>query len=248
MDIKQIIDEEVIAVGDKVDLVTSSGQVFRTMIEDRLNEGPFLAGVPNRKGVYMHVDQGDDIYLVFYRESGRYIAQMRVVALEKRGEVRYMWLIQKTTAQKNQRREAFRLPVSFDVQVFEFMEDNEQGITFVQDEVKAIALEVVSSRDISVTGIALLTKKKYELEEKYLLSLHLGRAHANIRGGSSDTNERVPALHLTATVKRCIPWRTGNTYNTGMHFFGMTEAMSDGIARYVLNEQQRQIKRRSRYI
>jgi len=248
MDMNQVIDEEVITVGDKVDLVTSSGQVFRTMIEDRLNDGPFLAGVPNRKGVYMHVDQGDDIYLVFYRESGRFIAQMRVVALEKRGEVRYMWLIQKTSAQKNQRREAFRLPVSFDVQIYEMTDDKEQGITYVADEVKAIALEVVSSRDISVTGIALLTKRQYELEENYMLSLHLGRAHANIRGGISDTNERVPALHLTATVKRCIPWRTGNTFNTGMHFFGMTEAMSDGIARYVLTEQQRQIKRRSRYL
>jgi len=49
---------------------------------------------------------------------------------------------------------------------------------------------------------------------------------------------------LTASVKRSVPWRTGNLYNTGMEFFGMTEAMSDGIAKYVLSEQQKQIKRR----
>jgi len=29
-----------------------------------------------------------------------------------------------------------------------------------------------------------------------------------------------------------------------MQFFGMTESMSEGVARYVLTEQQRQIKRR----
>jgi len=250
MAINRGFDEEVIVVGDKVDMVTQSGEVYRTMIEDRLANGPYLAGIPNRKGVHMRVEQDDDIYIVFYRESGRFIAQMKVVALENRGEIRYMWLIQKTLAQKNQRRDAFRLPVSFDVQIFDYIEDTEQGISYVSDEVEDIALESVSSRDLSVTGIALITKKKYELDEKYLLSLHLHKTSASIRNVSSTNNQAnsTPALHLTATVKRCIPWRTGNTFNTGMHFFGMTESMSDGIARYVLIEQQRQIKKRSRFI
>jgi len=247
MAVNQIKDEEVIIVGDKVDLVTQSGEVYRTMIEDRFNEGPYLVGVPNKKGVFMHVNQNDDIYLVFYRDSGRYIAQMKVIALEKRGELRYMWLIQKTNVQKNQRRNAFRLPVSFDVQIFEYTEDIDQGLTYVPDEVKAISLEAVSSRDISVTGIALITKRKYELNDNYLLSLHFNRSSTDVRINTGDT-DRTPALHITATVKRCIPWRANNTFNTGMHFTGMTESMSDGIARYVLTEQQRQIKRRNRYI
>jgi len=240
-------NEEEIIIGDKVDLVTQSGAVYRTMIEDRFNDGPFLAGIPNKKGVFMHVAQDDDVYVVFYRDSGRFIAQMKVIALENRGELRYMWLMQKTQAQKNQRRNAFRLPVSFDVQIYDFVEDEEQGITYVPDEVKATALELVSSKDISVTGIALQTKKKYELEEKYTLSLHFHRNSESIRFRSvqSDTT---PALHLTAIVKRCIPWRTGNTFNTGMHFFGMTESMSDGIAKYVLAEQQRQLKKKSMLI
>ena len=247
MDATQLMDEEMIVVGDKVDLVTQSGAVFRTMIEDRLDNGPFLAGVPNRKGVYMQVDQDDDIYLVFYRDTGRYIAQMKVIALENRGEIRYMWLIQKTNAQKNQRRNAFRLPVSFDVQIYELGDNVHQGLTYVPDEVKAIALEAVNSKDISVTGIALVTKKQYEIDDNYLLSLHFNRSSENQRNYATES-DRTPALHITATVKRCIPWRTGNTFNTGMHFFGMTESMSDGIARYVLTEQQRQIKRRNRLI
>jgi len=241
MDLNQVLEEEII-VGDKVDLVTSAGAVYRTMIEDRLDNGPFLAGVPNRKGVHMLVDRGDDIYLVFYRETGRYIAQMKVIALENRGGIRYMWLTQKTMAQKNQRREAFRLPVSFEVQIYEYTDDVENGITFALDAVKAISLEIVNSRDLSVTGIALLTKKQYELGEQFLLSMHLGREAGNIKGSIGD--DKTPALHLTATVRRCIPWRTSNTFNTGMQFFGMTESMSEGVARYVLTEQQRQIKRR----
>ena len=248
MEVNQIVDDEIIAVGDKVDLVTPKGVVYRTMIEDRLENGPFLAGVPNRKGVYMSVDQDDDLYLVFYRESGRFIAHMKVVALEKRGEIRYMWLIQKTKAQKNQRRDSFRLPVSFEVQIFNYAEDEEKGITLVEEEKEAApALELVGCRDLSITGIALVTKRKYELGENFLLSLHLDRTPLSIRNRS--INDRTtPALHLTATVRRCIPWRTGSTFNTGMQFFGMTESMSDGIAKYVLSEQQKQIKRRSRLI
>ncbi|MCL2820527.1 MAG: PilZ domain-containing protein [Oscillospiraceae bacterium] len=244
MDLEKAVDDEIIIVGDKVDLVAQSGIVYRTMIEDRLGDGPFLAGVPNRKGVYMHVEQDDSLYLVFYRASGRYIAQMKVVAVEKRGEIRYMWMMQTTRAQKNQRREAFRLPVEFAVQIFEFTEDAEQGLKYVGDEADENVLETVNCRDISVTGIALLTKRKYEFDEKYILSLHLDRTPASIR--TKSLKDSSPALHMTATVKRCIPWRTGNIFNTGMQFFGMTESMSDGIAKYVLNEQQKQIKRRRR--
>jgi len=244
MDANQVIDDDIIIVGDKVDIVTKTGIVYRTMIEDRLNDGPFLAGIPNRKGQYMNVNQDDELYLVFYRETGRYIAQMQVVALEKRGEIRYMWIIQRTRAQKNQRREAFRLPVSFDVQIYEFVEDAPQGLRFVSDEEQANVLETASCRDLSVTGIALLTRKQYEFDDKYMLSLHFERTPESIRNRS--TNDKTPALHLTATVKRSIPWRTSNTFNTGMQFFGMTESMSDGIAKFVLNEQQKQIKRRRR--
>ena len=248
MDGNKIIDDDVIVVGDKVDLVTRTGKVYRTMIEDRLGNGPYLAGIPHRKGVHMFVAQDDDIYVVFYRESGRYIAHMKVVALEKRGEIRYMWLAQKSMAQKNQRREAFRLPVSFNVQIFDIV-DEKKDKTAAKEKVKAIALELASSRDLSVTGVALLTGRQYELEERYLLGLHLGKTSANVISGTiATTTDEASVLNLTATVKRCIPWRTGNTFNTGMHFLGLTEAMSDGIARYVLTEQQRQIKRRSRIV
>ena len=236
-------EEEEIVVGDKVDLVTRTGAVHRTMIEDKLDTGPFLAGVPSTKGMHMPVSEDDDLYMVFYRPSGRYIAQMKVVGLENRGEIRYMWLIQKTRAQKNQRREAYRLSVDFEVQIFEYDEEIHKGLTFVSDEIKAEVLEVANSRDLSVTGIALLTKQKYELGENYLLSLHLDRTPASIGNRSLD-DKKTPALHLTATVRRCIPWRTTNTFNTGMQFFGMTESMSDNLARYVLAEQQKQIKRR----
>jgi len=244
MDINQIHDdEEIIVVGDKVDLVAQMDKVYRTMIEDKVDSGLFLAGIPVRKGVYMHVEQDDDLYLVFYRETGRYIAQMKVIALENRGGIRYMWLAQKTRVQKNQRREAYRLPVSCNVQIFTHMEnDKVTGLTYIADETETLTHEAVNSRDISITGVALLTRKKYELGAMYILGMYLERTNAGARRRIDA--DKTPAMHLTATVKRCIPWRTGNTYDTGMQFVGMSKNMSESIARYVLTEQQRQIKRR----
>jgi len=241
MDINQIQDEEeMIAVGDKVDLVAQMDKVYRTMIEDKIENGLFLAGVPSRQGSIMQVEQDDDLYLVFYRETGRYIAQMKVIALEKRGEIRYMWLAQKTPAQKNQRREAFRLPVSCDVEIFTYIEDTEKNLTSMEEVVKTIAFESVSSRDISVTGIALLTKKEYDPEEKYTLNLYLERENETTKINAENT----PPERVTATVKRCIPWRTSNKYDTGMQFFGLTKDMSESLARFVLTEQQKQMKKR----
>jgi len=263
----QDIDEDIIVVGDKVDVVSQSGSVYRTMIEDKLEGDIFLAGVPNVKGIFMSVEQDDDIYMVFYRESGRYIAQMKVVALEKRGEIRYMWLQQKTMPQKNQRREAYRLPVDFEVEIFEYTEDVKQDSDGAEneaieneavdgetkatapetgDEMKQAAIEMANCKDLSVTGIALLTRKKYEVGEEYMLGLYLGKTPASIRTSSIRYTE--PPMYLTATVKRCALWRTTSTFNTGMHFFGMTKYLSDEINKFVLKEQQKQIKRRRRLI
>jgi len=240
---QQVIEDEIIIVGDKIDIVTYQGIVYRSMIEDRLTGGQFLVGIPNRKGVFMNAVEGDDLYLVFYRESGRYIAQMRVIAFESRGNIRYMWLEQMTKAQKNQRRAAFRLPIEFEVKIFEIEDDNEKSQKNVPKTTQIRLLETVMSRDLSVTGVALLTKKQYELGEEFFLELHFDRTAVRVRTRSTqDRSENI--MKFTAAVKRCIPWRTTKTFNTGMHFLAMTESKSDDLAKFVLNEQQKQIKRR----
>lgn len=234
------VGDEIIIIGDRVDLVVQTGLVYRAMIEDRVDNGPFLVAVPSRKGIPMRVAQDDDIYLVFYRETGRYIAQMKVVALERRGALRYMWLLQRTPAQKNQRRGAYRLPVSFSVQILKPGEEqNPQENS--SDAARAVAIEKADSKDISVTGIALITKKKYEIEDKYILVMQItGTADARL----SSRRAKTPPLEVNAAVKRCIPWRVSGKYNTGMSFVDITRSTSEQIAQFVLTEQQRQIRMR----
>jgi len=239
-----LIEEESIVIGETVDLVAQKGRVYRTKIEDRLKSGPFLVGVPSRGGAHMPVFQDDIIYLVFYRETGRYITQMKVLAIEKRGEIRYMWLLQQTTPQKDQRREAYRVPVRFDVIIFEYMEDIEQSLMQEGEEAKAVTLEAANSKDISNTGIALMTKTEYELDSNYILRLLFETTFSGVnRIGSPD---KEPPLHVAARVMRCLPWRDSKMFNVGMQFFGMTKNESEYVARYVLTEQQKQIKNRRR--
>lgn len=252
----QIDSDSIILVGDKVDLVVQTGQVYRAMIEDRLDDGPFLIAVPSRRGIPMSVAQDDDIFLVFYRESGRYVAQMKAIGFERRGEIRYMWLLQKTLAQKNQRRGAYRLPVSFSVQIYEY--DKERGLTagvpasapdeesisgqIPEDEARAVALEKADTKDLSITGIALITKKKYIPGEKYVLVMKMESKALSL--AEQKRAPKRPPLYLAAEVKRCMPWRVSGKYDIGMHFTDMTRQTSEEISKFVLDEQQRQIQLR----
>lgn len=244
----------IIVIGDKIDIVVETGQVYRAMIEDRVEDGPFLVAIPSRKGIPMFVHQDDDIYLVFYRESGRYIAHMKVIALEKRGEIRYMWLLQKTVAQKNQRREAYRLPVSFSVQIYEIdLKKEERLVTgnpaeewekYVHgdnpdEEARAVALEQANSKDLSITGIALITQKQYNIDEKYILVMQIESSPESFLAKNTAPPQ---TIELNASVRRSIPWRVSGKFDTGMQFFGMSKQVSEEIARFVLTEQQRQIR------
>ena len=235
--------DEILHVGDKVDLVASKGRVYRTMVEDRIENGAFLAGIPSRAGAHMPVYEGDDIYLVFYRESGRYITLMKVIAIEKRGEVRYMWMLQKSVPQKDQRREAYRVPVRFDVQVFEIPEEPEQKRKPNEPEPEAEPFEIISSRDISITGIAVMSYKTYERETPFQLKLYFGIISDSIHINKAKY-EKAQSLSVHAVVKRCIPWRDSKLNNVGLQYTGLSKETSESIARFVLTEQQKQMQKR----
>ncbi|MCL2221149.1 MAG: flagellar brake protein [Oscillospiraceae bacterium] len=238
------ISEDILVIGDKVDVVSSDGQVYRSMVEDRLDDGPFLVSVPHRKGRYMYVSQNDVIYLVFYRESGRYIVQMRVLALEKRGAIRYMWLQQETKAERNQRREAYRLAATVAVVVYEYDSNftsadlNNPDIVDPGSVLKV--LETVASRDISIKGIALSSKKVYTIGDEYFLGMDLDNTSEVI--GGSVRIKRTPSITLRAVVRRCIPLNNTKINHVGLSFLDEIKTVNEKIARYVLIEQQRQIK------
>ena len=256
-------NEELLVVGDKVDLLGDQNRLYRTMIEDVSENRVFLVGVPRHGGVPMPLHIDDTLYMIFYRESGRFVTEMQVVRFDKIGDVRYTWLYQLTEPVKNQRREAFRVPIIFDASICEYTEGLEEKLSpFGTPEKKtppaesadesaasppesvapppesvAVVLDEVKSRDISLTGTALVTKNEYKVGEKYLLKLF-------INGPINGPKAGAPPFHTCATVKRVLPWRETGKSVVGFNFFGQTKDMSEHISKFVLEEQRRQLKQK----
>jgi len=249
-----MINDEKILLGDTVDLAGNKTALYRTKIEDLGPNGLFLAGIPRSGRVPMPLNPGEDIFLVFYRQSGRFIVRMNVVGLEKRGNVRYVWLCQKTKPYRNQRREAFRVPVSIKVRVRECPKQTVPDETTVPAEAinhagransaethnleyadieNLIVLEEAGSKDISVSGISFLTKREYETGGNLILEIFL-----------NGNNDKRFHFITHATVKRCAPWRESGKNQAGLRFYGLSRSRRDFISKFVMEEQRRQLKQK----
>jgi c-di-GMP-binding flagellar brake protein YcgR len=226
-------EDEIIIIGEKVDLLGHKNRLYRTKIEDTHGNGFYLVGVPRFSGIPMPVHMDDKLHMVFYRESGRFVTEMKVVGFENRDEIRYTWLHQETEPVRDQRREVFRVPVIFDVMVFDYMEDMEKNIPMIGAAEEALFVEKVSSRDISVAGIAIVSKKEYEIGENRYIKMFL------------EWPQKGAAPFATCvTVRRIARWRDTGQSIVGMSYFGQTRLMGEHVSRYVLEEQRRQLKQK----
>jgi len=226
-------DEDLIILGEMVDLIGHRNRLYRTKVEDMLQNGLYLVGVPRYGGTPMPLHADEDVFLIFYRETGRFIVQMSVVGFEKKGEVRYVWLFQKSEPYKDQRREAFRVHVSLNVHVYEYQEEAEDKPHDFSYADGAGVMDNIKSRDLSVSGISILSKNVYQPGDRHLLKVHLFE---------SDSGSR-PFI-TNATVARSSPWRETGKNNVGLNFFGHTKSMREFISKYVLEEQRKQLRQR----
>jgi len=223
--------DNMLFIGDKIDLIGDRGRIYKAMIEEVIDNLLYLVGVPRHAGLPMPLHVNDEVALIFYRDSGRYLTRMKVAGFEKKNEVRYALLFMLTKPEQDQRRGAYRLLTSLEVQVCEYKENIEKKLTGYGDVREMIVLENTHSRDISVTGIGLQTKQEYELGEKRLLKIYFSKHKA----------KTLPFL-ICGKATRFIPWPGNEMNNVGMQFFGQTKNMNEYISKYVLNEQQKLIK------
>jgi len=228
--------DDILMIGDKIELVKGDSRVYKTSIEDMTGNGLFLAIVPSYGGTHalLHVD--DEITVSFFRATGRYMVKMQIAGFEKTGEIRYMWLLQKERPWQLQRRAAYRLSTAFKVQVCEYIEDAEEELPLFVADAGTHVLETAGSKDLSATGIALRVKWDYELGEKHLLKLFL-----------DEQQEKRQSLDICAEVVRMIPELRKGVHSIGMQFFGQKRNMLDYLAKYVVAQQQKQI-RQNRYL
>ena len=235
-----VIDKRV-AVGDLVDLTSpDDGIPYRSKIEDIRGNNLMSAGVPSSGGMAMILHIDDELYLTFYRETGRFTVRIRVVGFERRGNVRYVLFTQITKAEKDQRRKYFRLPINLNVSMCEYLDDEEQDFPILEeiDEEQIVVLETVGSKDISITGISVLTKNDYEMGKKLVLNLDF-----EPEKGRGKVREQEPFIIYAEVMRKEFDYRT-NSNRLGMRFFGQTQNMSEFLAKYVLKEQTAQLRKR----
>jgi len=229
-----MLEDSTIVVGDNVDLVGEKGRIYRSKVEDVVEGVLFFIGTPKSSSRQMPLSVNDEVDVFFYRESGRYIAQMRVAGFEKKGELRSVMLLLSSKPQKNQRRKAYRLPARLDVQICQYVEGMENSLPEKGNVYETPVLESVNSKDISLTGVGLLTERDYEQGEKYLLKLFLNKTRA-----------KEEVLPVCAFAARSVPWHGSGMKIVGMQFFGLTRTMSENISRYVISEQQKLITKKT---
>jgi len=225
--------DEIIVIGDNVELILDDNRVYKTKIEDAADPGLFLVAVPSLGGIPAHLYINDRISFGFYRTAGRYATTMEVVAFEKQNLVNYVWLMQMAPAYKQQRRDAYRLPVSIRVQVCEYIDDIELNLPLYGDLGEETLLESVNTMDISITGIALKSSRPYESGEKYLLKIYF----------AGQQGESRPLL-VCAEVMRCLPTHEPTIKKIGMRYYGETRNRGDILSRYIFTQQQKLIKQR----
>ena len=204
-------NDEVIMLGEMVDLAGHKNRMYRTKIEDMTTNGLFLAGVPRFGGAPMPLHVNEDIFLVYYRPTGRFIVRMNVVGLEKRGDIRYVWLYQKTEPYKDQRREVFRVPVSRMIRVCEHPGEDETTPESGGAAEAGGAAETGRAAEAAETGESGETRRSGETG-RAALAVGPSKTATPTKTGNGDMPEAVNSRDLSVTG---VSFLTKKEYSVG---------------------------------
>lgn len=219
---------EVIKVGDKVDLYLGKGPYYRTTIDAVEGGRDYVVTIPSYRSIPIIVRQGQRIQMFFYRNNGRYAMNVRVMDFEMDGQVRLMRLRSLGEPEKQQRRESFRFHTSRKVIVRPFVMG---PFPMRPDPEEADEMEEATTFNISATGIAIKTNRRYEHEERFYLQIYL-----NPEGPPLETLCRV------RQIGRVDPVTSNGPYYIGAMFINVSEELTGIIARFVLEEERKQVK------
>lgn len=217
-----------IEVRDKVDLFLRRGPYYPTVINDITKDGLLFVSVPIYRGIsiVLHMDQ--ELQLFFYRDSGRYAVDVKVIGFELSGEIKLIKLLPLSLPVKQQRRESFRLKARLRAIIrpqllgaFPF------NPSFEDDE----EMDYVFTSDISSTGIAFRTTVKYSVGEKFFLKLFLEWPEPDAE-----------PIDISCVIKQVgiVDVVTGE-YQIGAMFADISEETMNYITRFVLAEESRRI-------
>ena len=228
-------NDTLIVIGDRIDLTIDGKRFYKARIDDITRQGFLLISSPIYRQAQLRLRIFDEVYIVYYRISGRYIVLARVVDILEKNDIYYPVLEVLTDPEKDQRREYYRLPVnSIDTALYEYTDGAELTLALREDteaSEEENRLADARAKDISVAGIGLITTKwECKQDERYMLKLFFD----GFKGNS-------PPFMVCARVVRSVLTSESGIYEVGMQMFGLTKNKTSFLSRYILSEQQKRI-------
>jgi c-di-GMP-binding flagellar brake protein YcgR len=112
----------------------------------------------------------------------------------------------------------------------EYTEGMELALTIKDDVKEGEKLADARTKDISVAGVSLVTKRECTLGEKYFLKLYI-----------NGPKDRSPPFLVCGEVRRSIFTFESGIYDVGMGFLSMAKSKKEFLNRYILTTQQKMI-------
>ena len=212
-----ILETYGLRLGLRVEIAMEDGPTYQSMVED-VRDGRFLSlSSPIHKGQPVALHRGDEVQLCHVQRDHRLSFAARIVGFYREGHVRFVLFEPRGGLQKAQLRGAYRLKSRFGC----------AALVPAEEEAQADTEELVSTADISTTGLGFYTTRRYEPGDSLILRVAL------------TLPEGMEHLELTATVRRRLLQnpQTG-IYLIGVEFAGLDNQTAKKVYRYVLTTQQ----------
>ncbi|MDL2273824.1 flagellar brake protein [Oscillospiraceae bacterium OttesenSCG-928-G22] len=182
----------------------------------------FSIGAPMHRGAYYPINVGELVYFSYYDDLARYDFQGVILERYRDGELAFLRARQTTEIIRTQRREDYRLDVSFRG-TLEYEEFN--GVEY---ETKKIAYMTL---DLSGGGAAVFLNTYFGLGKKVFLTLPIGELGGPLR-------LECEVRWMRQNVKGAI-----YKYIVGLKFLFKFARDKQSIIRYIFREQQKRLKK-----
>lgn len=229
-------EEMRVANGDRVELYSKDKNTYRAIVSEVTDNNLLYVTVPTLRSVLMQIDVGDEIYLTFFREKGRYVVRTSAKELLDIDGIKHVSLEQLSEPEIRQQREFYRLPVRLKTVVYKIIQGGDAATgdhSEVHDEAEVVEFETAETKDLSVAGVGIESSREYNKGEKYQLRIYLNFSKDDVR-----------QVLTFVDVMRAEMNEESKMYKVGMRFFGLTADTMSELSKFVIKAQQQQIVRK----
>lgn len=230
-----------ITIGDKLELKQIETElpenqnqrplIYISQVLDESQSGEYLVSMPLSGGKLIPLSIGQEFYAVFYSKKGLLQCQVEVTGRYRQEELFLMEITQKTSLEKIQRREYFRLSCNQQVK-YHVLSDTEQKE--LEEQAKCDIDEVTAEwkrgvmLDLSGGGIWFVSSVQEERNSIIQVCFDI------------TINEKSERIYAFAIILRCERNQNNQTlYDHHLMFWNMQQSIREKIIRFIFDEQRR---------